>query len=164
LPHLKHDLDPWKQLISYKEIDALDIPNVNEFDLVVFKSILGGIAKGENNDLVEKVLNQIYKCLKKDGYLFFSENLEATSLHMYMRNRFSWGKEGEGWHYLSTNDILNLADIGFKKINSTTKGFLGCLGRNEFQRNILGNIDKLFLEALLPDKYKYIFFGVFQKR
>jgi 2-polyprenyl-3-methyl-5-hydroxy-6-metoxy-1,4-benzoquinol methylase len=51
-------------LINYETIDALNIPYENYFDVIAFKSILGGIGRNNNYDNIIKTINQIYKALK----------------------------------------------------------------------------------------------------
>src|SRR5688572_9343259 len=40
--------------IIYEDIDATDIPYENHFDLIVFKSIMGGIGRNNNTVLQQK--------------------------------------------------------------------------------------------------------------
>jgi len=158
--HKKHNVH---QNITYSKINALDIPYENFFDIVVFKSILGGIARNDS-DLLVKVSDQVSKSLKKNGLLFFSENIRSTSIHMFARNNFSNGMGNNGWRYLSIDEITNALNKNFNCLSYDTKGFLGCFGMNEVQRKILGNIDSLIFDKILPKNYLYCFFGAFIKR
>ncbi len=138
--------------IQYLQLDALKIPYTEKFDVVVFKSILGGISRNNKNELTEQVIHEIYKSLKPGGVLLFAENLSGSSMHKFFRTKFvSWGKE---WNYLSLTELPDLFS-SFSKFEYKTRGFLGLLGRNEFQRNLLGKIDK-FLAPVLPSRSSYI--------
>lgn len=71
--------------ISYASINALEIPYENEFDIIIFKSILGGVPRDNNDENKKIALQQIYKALKPEGKLLFAENLQATKTHQFMR-------------------------------------------------------------------------------
>src|SRR5215203_6720882 len=62
----RHSQSDFAHLIEYQTIDALNIPYAEEFDIVVFKSVLGGI--GEKETQAEAV-RQMHKALKKSGEL-----------------------------------------------------------------------------------------------
>lgn len=145
--------------ISYEAIDATNIPYKDYyFDIVVFKSILGGISLN-NDELLKKTIEEIYKVLKPGGKLFFSENLKATYFHMFSRNYFL--KRKVAWNYLDIKKIDSLFS-SFKQINYFTTGFLGTFGRTENQRKILGKIDRM-IEPLIPKSWRYIVIGVAEK-
>lgn len=145
--------------ISYQAINALHIPYENEFDIVVFKSVLGGISRGGKNEYKKKSIEQMHKALKAGGKLLFAENLEASSLHRFFRKNFvSWGSD---WNYLKISEVEPLFS-NFKSLDYKTTGFLGTFGRSEVQRNFLGKIDSVF-ECLLSANQHYIVFGVAEK-
>lgn len=145
--------------IQYQAINALDIPYENEFDLVVFKSILGGVSRKNKQENKIAALNQIYRALKPGGKLLFAENLEGSVLHQFLRKRFiKWGAD---WNYLQLKEVDELFSK-FSRFQFKTVGFFGALGRTEKQRNILGKIDS-FVDPLLPKKAHYILIGVAEK-
>jgi SAM-dependent methyltransferase len=145
--------------ITYEAIDATNIPYENKFDVVVFKSILGGISRKENNKLKKETLDQIHKSLKDGGYLFFAENLEGSFLHSFLRKNFvSWAKE---WNYLKLNEIDNVFS-SYKEVSYMTLGFFGTFGLNEKQREILGDFDSV-INNLIPEKQRYIIIGIAKK-
>lgn len=147
------------ELITYRSIDATNIPFKNKFDIVIFKSILGGIASNGRDHLKKKVVEEIYDCLKPTGKLLFAENLDASFLHRYVRKRFvKWGKE---WSYAKYNEIEPLFE-SFENIKYQTVGFLGLFGRTRKQRNFLAKIDAI-LSPFIPIRNRYIVFGVAEK-
>ncbi|WP_432712739.1 class I SAM-dependent methyltransferase [Pedobacter sp.] len=148
--HSKHQCS---SRITYGAVDATNIPYENHFDLVIFKSILGGISSIKNENKANTV-NEIYKALKPGGTLLFAENLESTFLHKLLRK----GYGTPNWNYLKL-DELETVFAPFNSLNYTTVGFFGCFGRTEKQRNILGKVDAL-LQKLIPMKSKYILVGV----
>ncbi len=145
--------------IVYRSIDATDIPYDNEFDIVIFKSILGGVSAGGRDELKKKAIDQIYNSLKPNGKLLFAENLDASFIHRYIRKRFvPWGRE---WNYLKYDEIDSLFK-SFESVNYTTLGFLGLFARKEKHRNILASVDTM-IRPFIPKKNRYIVFGIAEK-
>jgi SAM-dependent methyltransferase len=147
-------------LIKYQDIDATNIPYENYFDIIVFKSIIGGIGRNDNYKIQQKVFKEIYKALKPGGKLLFAENLIASPFHQLLRKRFvNWGSS---WRYVSIKEMNEfLKDFSCCDIKST--GVLGTFGRNESQRNLLSTIDELILNKICPDNWKYIIYGIAEK-
>ncbi len=155
--HGKYNLG---ELIEYQAIDASNIPYNNEFDIVIFKSVLGAIARNHNDKLKKKTIEEIYKSLKPYGKLLFSENLKATKCHSLLRKRFI--KWGDSWNYLEFSEIDNVFGI-FSNITYETKGFLGTFGRTEKQRRILGKLDTLIFDKIVSNRNQYIIYGIAEK-
>ena len=151
--HQKHSVD---HLISYEAINALEVPYTETFDLVVFKSIIGGISRSGQDEVKKKIIDQAYKALKPGGILLFAENLESSFLHTFARKRFvKWGAE---WNYLRYNEIPTIFG-DFSSLNYETIGFFGAFGRSEKQRRILGKLDR-FLKIFIPKSKRYIVYGI----
>lgn len=155
--HIRHNVN---RNITYQDIDATNIPYENHFDLIVFKSILGGIGSNNNYEIQKKVFGEIYKALKPGGKLLFAENLVASPLHQELRKRFvNWGNT---WRYLSLNEITESLNA-YASFSLKATGFLATFGRNERQRNFLSSIDELFINKACPDNWKYIGYGIAEK-
>jgi len=149
----------YESRISYQSIDATRIPYENKFDIVTFKSILGGISRNGNNKLKKITLDEIHKSLKPKGKLLFSENLEASFIHKFFRKRFvKWGTE---WNYLKYYEIDELFS-SYSKLEYITVGFWGTFGRTEKQRKFLGRIDNVF-DKIVPKSKRYIVAGIAEK-
>lgn len=155
-----HQKYSFKDNIRYEAIDATNIPYENTFDVIVFKSILGGISRNGNTELRYKTIDEIYKALKPGGVLLFAENLKGSRLHNFFRKRMTaWGGY---WNYVSLDEL----DTLFKKFSHleySTAGFLGTFGRTEMQRQFLGKIDTVILDSVLGERMKYIMYGVVRK-
>ena len=151
--------------IAYKAIDATNIPDIEKFDIVCFKSMLGGICRGNNQNKAKDVFRQIHKVLKPNGHLVFAENLGSTWIHMAFRNKFgsTIGDKSGNWYFFSLNELINLIKKDYEVVDYSTAGFLGCFGRNEWQKNLLGFLDKNILDFIIPKKWNYIFFSFFKK-
>lgn len=155
--HKRHHVSTW---ITYQDIDATKIPYEEYFDLIVFKSIIGGIGRNDNYKNQHKVFKEIYKALKPGGKLLFAENLAASAVHRRLRKRFvQWGSS---WRYVSLDEMKEfLSDFSYYDIKTT--GLLGTFGRTERQRNVLSAIDDLVLNKICPDRWKYICYGIAEK-
>lgn len=146
--------------ITYEAIDATDIPYENKFDIIVFKSILGGISRDGNAHLNQVVLDQILKALKPGGKLLFAENLKASSLHRFLRKKLvRWGGS---WNYLDIQELDKLLK-NFRYLKIDTAGFLGAFGKGENVRRLFGHLDTILFDWTIGRKLKYIVFGVASK-
>lgn len=143
--------------IKYSLEDATNLSFEEEvFDIVIFKSMLGALRSGSNQ---EKALKEVYRVLKPGGYLLFAENLEASNIHRYARKKIT--KWGEKWHYPQLNNIIKHCNI-FKSFEYKSYGFFSPFGRNRKQRVILSKLDYIFT-PFTPKKWRYILFGVAKK-
>jgi SAM-dependent methyltransferase len=155
--HVKHMVTDF---VVYKDIDATKIPYENQFDLIVFKSIIGGIGRNDNYEIQKTVFKEIHKALKPGGILLFAENLIASPIHQYIRKRFvPWGSS---WRYLSLKELEEVLH-DFSSVKLLTSGVLGTFGRTESQRSFLSSIDDLALNHICPKSWKYIGYGMAQK-
>lgn len=155
-----HQQHEYSGQISYEDIDAMQLPYENEFDLIVFKSILGGIAQGDNINRQRQVLEQIHKALKPGGVLLFAENMSSSPLHKALRARHNaWGNY---WRYLDIDDFDDLLSP-FSEQKIKTTGFLATLGRTESQKNFLSRIDQFCLNSLVPSRWHYLGYGIARK-
>lgn len=155
--HLKYDVS---QFITYQDIDAANIPYENHFDIIVFKSIIGGIGRNDNYEIQKRVFKEIYKSLKPGGKLLFAENLIGSPLHRQFRKKYvNWGNS---WRYVSLDELKTFLQP-FASYEIKTTGVMSTFGRNEGQRIVFSAIDKFVLNKLTPDNWKYIGYGVAEK-
>lgn len=152
--HLKHHV---ASFVNYEDIDATNIPYENHFDVIVFKSIIGGIGGKDDPEIQQRVFKEIYKALKPGGKLLFAENLIASPFHQFLRKRFvSWD---DYWRYVSIKEMNGFLK-DFSSVDLKMTGVLGTFGRNERQRNFLSSVDNLVLNKICPDSWKYICYGI----
>jgi 2-polyprenyl-3-methyl-5-hydroxy-6-metoxy-1,4-benzoquinol methylase len=151
--HKKHNVT---SLIAYEDIDATSIHYENYFDVIVFKSILGGIGYGDNKAAQQKSIREMYKALKPGGKLLFAENLTASALHKKLRSRCAgWGS---AWRYVTKQELEEfLSEFSSKQILST--GFSSVFGRNESQKKFLTAMDRGILNHITPESWKYLGYG-----
>lgn len=153
----KHRARGVSQLISYETLDATNIRHEDEFDIIVFKSMLGGISTKEAQ---AKAIREMHKALKPGGELFFAENLMASPAHQFFRRRFV--KWGQLWRYVTVAEMREFLRP-FSSLHTRTLGFAGTFGRSESQRNALGLVDQILLDRLTPERWRYILLGVARK-
>lgn len=147
--------------IEYKKIDATNISKeYNEkFDIITFKSVLGGIhCLGKNKQ--QEMVSSIKRCLRPGGLVIFADNMHASDLHQFFRIHFR--KYSTKWKYESEQEVMELfAD--FKLLDHYYCGVFGCFGLNETLKNFLGKLDTIFFERIIPDHWKYIGVFIYQK-
>ena len=146
--------------IEYRQIDATNVPYENEFDIVLFKSVLGGVGFRYGKEGQARAVAQMHKALRKGGELFFAENLTGAALHRFFRRRFvEWGRT---WRYVSMEEMLEFLEP-FSVTTCRSFGFAGAFGRSEWQRKALGLLDTGLLNRLTPAGWRYIVVGVARK-
>jgi SAM-dependent methyltransferase len=148
------------QSIRCQDVDATDIPYKDHFDIVIFKSILGGIGRNGRRDKQQRAIDEIHKALKPGGRLLFAENLTGAFIHSFFRKTFvSWGEE---WRYITLSEMKAFLKE-FSSVQLETTGILGTLGRTENQKRILSAMDQAILNGMTPSSWKYIVYGVAEK-
>ena len=145
--------------ITYEVINATDIPYEGVFDVVTFKSVLGGVGWGDNYANQQLMMEQIYRALKPGGYLFFCENMVASRLHMLGRKLFT-NRVG-GWRYLKLNEMVDLTKE-FSELRYETFGVAGVFGRTPLMSKLLSSVDARFDSLIGPDS-RYIVSAICRK-
>jgi SAM-dependent methyltransferase len=143
--------------VRYAAVDATRIafPD-NCFDVVCFKSVLGGVGHGGRYDRQQQAAAEMHRVLRKGGLLLFAENSTGSHMHQFLRRRFV--KWAQGWRYLALTEVADLF-APFTTIRTECHGVLASFGRTERQRSILHGAD-VVLDAVLPDRCKYMIAGV----
>jgi SAM-dependent methyltransferase len=143
--------------IEYRDIDATAIPYRDEFDIVVFKSVLGGV---DSDGLVSqrKAIDEMRLSLKPGGRLLFAENLLATPLHRLAR-RVAWRSREGGWRFPAYRELNGLLQE-FSRLELHTTGVGAMFGVNERYRRSLAAVDEALLNRLVPASWRYIAYGV----
>ena len=143
-----------KGRIEYQDVDATRIPFENEFDLVVFKSVIGGVGTKEAQD---RTMQGILRALKPGGTLIFAENLRATPLHRLAR-AIAYRMRGSSWRYVTLKELApHLAEYTSHDVRVT--GFLAMFGVREGQRNALTAADERVFNKLVPKSWHYVSYG-----
>lgn len=143
--------------IKYQSLDVLNFKCSEYYDLVFFKSVLGGLRSKHNINTTQTAIRNIHSALKMGGELWFAENIESSIFHQLLRKKFT--KWSEWWNYSSKNDLIKELSI-FSEINYVTIGVTGVFGRTKTQKEILSFLDKTFIENIVPPIWHYIIVGV----
>ncbi len=146
--------------VRFQDIDATAIPYDNEFDVIVFKSVLGGVGHGGAIDRQRAAVASMHRALRPGGRLLFAENLTGSPLHRFFRRNFV--KWGNGWRYVTIDEMRDFLRP-FSQVRFDTSGVLGTFGRSEAQRQLLANVDRAALNAAFPPHWRYIMYGVATK-
>lgn len=143
--------------VNYSKQDITSIQfEDNQFDVVVFKSVIGTLNSKERQ---QKALDELHRILKPGGYLLFAENLEATGFHRFARKKFtSWGHR---WRYLKWNEMPEMLSK-FNQVSRTSCGFFATFGRTEKQRRILAGFDRVFV-PIVPKSWRYVLIAACRK-
>ena len=144
--------------ISYEEIDATAIPYRDEFDVIVFRSVIGAVAGvgGASKANQQRSFREIHAALRPGGVLLFAENLGASPVHHWLRRRFNgWAVN---WRYPSLDEMRAFLHE-FRQVEVQATGVVGLLGRTERQRELLAGADRALLNAVVPQRWKYIAYG-----
>ena len=149
-----------KKLIVYEDIDGTHIPYENYFDVIAFKSIVGGIGSHDNVEKQQQLFKEIYKALKPGGKLLFAENLMASPIHQKLRKKFiKWGNR---WRYVSLDEIESFL-TEFSSYQLKTTGVIATFGRTEKQRSFLSILDRIIFNRVCPKSWNYIVYGIAEK-
>ncbi|CAM3293760.1 Complete genome; segment 17/17 [Xenorhabdus nematophila ATCC 19061] len=156
----KHSSYNVSNVIEYESIDALTIPYKNKFDIVISKSVIGGIGRNNNIKNQRLMIEEVFNSLKDGGEYWFIENLIASPIHRMTRNTLTgWGNT---WRYISIDESKDFFR-DFSSFNYKTFGFLSCFGPNELSRKIFSYFDEYLFNHITPNHWHYIIVGVAKK-
>jgi SAM-dependent methyltransferase len=143
--------------VRFEDIDATAIPYESAFDIVIFKSVLGGIGRGDAIERQRAAVASMYRALRPGGHLLFAENLTASPLHAILRRSYiRWGTQ---WRYVTIDEMREFL-APFARVRFATAGFFGTFGRSEGQRRALALLDRV---PVVPPSWRYIIYGVATK-
>lgn len=140
--------------ITYRDVDATRIPFENEFDLIVFKSVIGGVGTKADQD---RAMEGIFRALKPGGRLIFAENLRGTLLHRWAR-AIAYRVRGTSWRYVTVRELEpHLARFSQHEVHTT--GLVSMFGVREGQRRVLAAADERFFTRVTPRSWHYVSYG-----
>lgn len=142
--------------ITYTTADVLTLPHEGEFDLVVFKSVLGRVGGHDRFDLQLRAVDRLRTALRPGGELWFAENAAAGWPHRTARRYFGAGRWS--WRYVDLTELARLL-APFEDANWTTFGVASAFGRSERQRRALARLDEALLGRLAPPSWRYVAAG-----
>ncbi len=145
--------------VEYRDLDLLaGLPYREAFDVVVFKSVLGGF--GDPDPALPAVaLAAIRAALKPGGLLLWAENLRGTAVHRFARWFAYRVRHARTWHYLTSTRLRALLAADFVDVDFHAAGTLAVLGTNERARERLAVLDRSVLDRLQPAPWHYMAYG-----
>lgn len=146
--------------VRYASLDALELREQEAYDVVAFKSVLGGIGTGGHFERQRQATARVHAALRPGGHLLFAENLAGTRAHAAFRARYGAGKDC--WRYVTLDDMRELL-APFAMVRYTTAGFFGAWGLTDGQRRASGAIDRFLCRWLVPSAWQYVMVGVATK-
>ena len=154
--HQKYSL---QNKIKYAAVDIKNMNMKDEFDIIIFKSVIGGVARNYDIDLARKISTNLKGALKPGGVVLFAENCSGSLLHRlgrkYLRKRATWS-------YFSANQFKEIFS-NFESFQYDTFGFWSAFSVGKLSNLILSKLDK-FTSSIIPKSKKYIIFGVAKKK
>ena len=159
--HKKYNLD-----VKYSKKNILDLKSVEQYDIICFKSVIGGVLGHNNGDeaMLKDIFKQLHTALKPNGMLIFSENLTGSKMIQFLRRLFI--KWNYYWVYQRQSTLEEMTQIQAQKFHievAKTNGVIGVLGRTVYLQNILGLVDNI-LCPIVPKKWHYIYHGIYKKK
>jgi len=142
--------------INYKQLDVLNLDlQTDAYDIIAFKSVLGGLSTEAN---VIKAISELNRTLKPGGQIYFAENIKSSILHQVLRKRFT--KWSSYWYYPSYSSLTNLFSSTFKKEEYCSFGFFNIFGKGPLKKIML------FFEKRIrmPQSLRYMALGVYRSQ
>jgi SAM-dependent methyltransferase len=155
----QHQGFPFANRITYHDINIFNIPFDDwHFDLVICKSVIGGLKLERKNAATRTLVNQrravdeIHRVLKTGGLFMGAENLRG---HHILRVARTWRKKGKiGWRHLTTAEILSLFG-SFASVETKCFGVIPSLFRADLLNRCAHRFNRL-IDPVAPDDAKYI--------
>jgi SAM-dependent methyltransferase len=153
LAHQLHAREGLADRIRYQAVNATDIAFEDcHFDVVIFKSILGGIGTALDYAAIQTAIGEIYRVLKPGGLVLFAENQKGSRFHQRARRLFvPWGTT---WYYVSLSELEELF-VPFASLEMGSYGFFSCVRKDCAP---LVALDRLLCRASCSPRH-YMVFG-----
>ena len=146
--------------IGYVDLDATALDFDGEFDIVVFKSVLGSIGGWHGAEAQRAMIHGVHRALRAGGELLFAENLAGPRVVQALRQRFvPWN---EKWRYVEPAELTTWLSV-FESSYVTHFGTVALLGRTERQRRLLAHADRHVCDRIGGPKNRYVAAGVARK-
>jgi ubiquinone/menaquinone biosynthesis C-methylase UbiE len=146
--------------VDYCRANVKQLPFADrQFDVVAFKSLLAVAAKFGGLEIQKRVFQESCRVLKPGGYLLLAENLYGSAFHAFCRDKFvAWGHDSRYPKLAELQEFMS----PFSDVSIETFGMLAAFGRQEWQRSVLGHIDR-FITPIFPAKSRYLAYGYARK-
>ncbi|OJX68383.1 MAG: hypothetical protein BGO95_10820 [Micrococcales bacterium 73-13] len=145
--------------IEYRDLDLTSgLPFHEAFDVVVFKSVLGGLG-GADPALPAAALDAVRAALRPGGVVLWAENLRGGWLHRAARAIAYRVRRARTWQYLTLRRLRGLLAERFTDVELHVGGVLAVLGTSERARDRLARADQALLDRIVPASWHYMAYG-----
>ena len=150
--------------ITYRELDIFHIDEAEVYDLVLMKSVIGGLklhyhdAASRNAAAQQQAIQKIHALLKPGGYLLTADNLEGAFPIRYLRTRLHKNK---AWHYFTSAQLQSLFTC-FQEVSVRYFGVFPTKFAVTAFNSLFFAFNKYLLNRL-PASSKYIAFTIARK-
>jgi SAM-dependent methyltransferase len=140
-------------LVEYAAVNATDIAfESDSFDIVIFKSVIGGVGTFGSPATIKIVLAEIKRVLKPGGLLLFAENQRGSAFHQFARKHFvKWGRQ---WYYPSLHELEEYLSI-FTNFELRSYGFFSCCAKD---KALVAALDRLICRSSCSNNH-YMAYG-----
>lgn len=142
-------------------VPAPTSPQGESFDLIIFKSILGGISRDKQLHRAKEAITNMHALLKPGGTILFAENLRGSFMHRLARKLFV--KWGDSWNYLTISELEELFSE-FESVEIKATGFATAFGKGKRLSGFFGFWDQWVFNPLFGKGMKYVGYGKGRKR
>ena len=158
-----HDRYGVSERIEYRDLDlTAGLPYVAAFDVIVFKSVLGGLGSADPA-LPAAALDAIHTALRPGGLVLWAENLRGNWLHRGARAVAYRIRRARTWQYLTLRRLRALLGARFADVDVHVGGVLAVLGANERARDRLARADQAVFDRIVPASWHYMAYGTARK-
>lgn len=145
--------------IEYRDLDLVaGLPYRAAFDVVVFKSVLGGLGSADPA-LPAIALSEIAAALRPGGVVLWAENLRGNWIHRGARALAYRIRRARTWQYLTLRRLRELLAERFDEVEVRVGGVLAVLGPNETTRDGLARADQALFDRIVPASWHYMAYG-----
>lgn len=155
----------WIRRCAYLATDLRALPlRSGVVDLVVMKSVLGGVYASGGEEAVVAGLTEVHRVLRGGGSCLLLEQLEGDPLSRWLRSRVFPSRQ---WHYFSTDEFLEMNGGvsamfrgGFRQVQWRCGTFLSHVLEEKLPPEaklvrLACVVDRL-IERFIPDNWKHL--------
>jgi SAM-dependent methyltransferase len=152
--HVKHGVTA---NIEYDVADATDLHFADgSFDVVVTKSVLGGISGALGAGAMRTSIREMARVLRPGGHLLFAENLSGSAVHRQARKVRAWHN---AWHYPTYRTLEeSFSEVGRLSMHATGCAAVLVPERLARTKQTVALIDN-GLQKLIPNRWCYVGYG-----
>jgi SAM-dependent methyltransferase len=146
-----------RERLRAERADIFALDQKARFDLVMLKSVLGGVNRQHDQAEFRKAVSNCLSILNPNGHLLIIDKARSLKVIHWMLRRL--GKGGKkGWHYFTFDELKQLIPNGSFESSFAAHGILsfGNFGGGIFQK-IADFLDEHYVEKLVTLEKRVVF-------